>query len=325
MDTLFPLFDSEDDRPPLAARLAPKLRAMADQGIFIGTSSWKYPGWVGSIYSKNRYETRGTFSKKKFEEHCLSEYAETFTTVCGDLTFYQFPSPPFWAKLFDATPRSFTMALKVPEDITVACWPKHARYGTRAGATNSHFLNVELLKTLFLRRLMPYAERVATLIFEFGTFPKSQFPTPDDFYYRLDSFLEALPGGFRYAVEVRNPEYLSPAYFGLLKAYGVAHVLNAWTRMPPLEAQAKMPGVFDADFIVTRALLAKGRTFADGVKLFEPYDHVQEPNPAVRSAIVQVANHARTHKKPAFLFVNNRLEGFSPGTIDAVLEQLGIY
>ncbi len=77
-----------------------------------------------------------------------------------------------------------------------ARWPTHARYGTRRGTDNTHFLNVELLKTLFLRRLQPYADRVATLIFEFGTFPKSQFPTPDDFYHRLDPFLEAFPGDF---------------------------------------------------------------------------------------------------------------------------------
>src|SRR3954467_3701575 len=129
MGTLFPLFDSEEDRPPLAARLAPRLRTLADQGVFFGTSSWKYPGWLGSIYSQDRYETRGAFSKKKFDEQCLAEYAETFPTVCGDLTFYQFPSPPFWAKLFGATPRTFTMAFKVPEEITVVRWPKHARYG----------------------------------------------------------------------------------------------------------------------------------------------------------------------------------------------------
>ena len=54
--------------------------------------SSKYDGWVGSIYSEDRYVTRGKFSRAKFEENCLTEYAEMFPTVCGDLTFYQFPS-----------------------------------------------------------------------------------------------------------------------------------------------------------------------------------------------------------------------------------------
>ena len=37
--------------------LAPKLRALADRGEFIGTSSWKYPGWIGDIYTTAKYET----------------------------------------------------------------------------------------------------------------------------------------------------------------------------------------------------------------------------------------------------------------------------
>jgi uncharacterized protein YecE (DUF72 family) len=80
------------DQPPQATRLRPRLRELAARGIYFGTSSWKYDGWVGSIYSSDRYVTRGKFSKAKFEENCLSEYASTFPTVCGDLTFYQFPS-----------------------------------------------------------------------------------------------------------------------------------------------------------------------------------------------------------------------------------------
>jgi uncharacterized protein YecE (DUF72 family) len=129
--------------PPQAARLAPKLRALASKGVYFGTSSWKYEGWLGSIYSEDRYQTRGKLSKKKFEETCLSEYAQTFLTVCGDFAFYQFPSEQYWEKLFAAVPKDFIFGLKVPEDITVARWPKHARYGKKAGNDNEHFLNAK--------------------------------------------------------------------------------------------------------------------------------------------------------------------------------------
>ena len=91
--------------PPQASRLRPRLKSLADRGIYFGTSSWKYDGWLGSIYSQDRYVTRGKLSKAKFEQSCLEEYAEIFPTVCGDLTFYQFPSEQNWAKLFDATPK----------------------------------------------------------------------------------------------------------------------------------------------------------------------------------------------------------------------------
>jgi hypothetical protein len=51
---------------------------------------------------------------------------------------------------------------------------------------------------------------------EFGTFPESTFPTVGDLLDRLDPFLATLPSGGRYPVEIRNPEYLAPAYFTLL-------------------------------------------------------------------------------------------------------------
>ena len=112
--SLFP-----DDRPEQAARLAPKLKALAEQGIYFGTSSWKYEGWLGSIYTPERYTTRGKFSRRKFEDECLAEYAETFPAVGGDFSFYQFPAPEYWRKLFDSSPQSLLFGLKVPEDISV--------------------------------------------------------------------------------------------------------------------------------------------------------------------------------------------------------------
>jgi len=129
------LFDTVE-RHPQAGRLAPALRSWADRGVFFGTSSWKYAGWVGSIYSQDRYLTRGKFSKTKFEDTCLREYAEVFSTVGGDFSFYQFPSADTWANLFGGTPSGFTVGLKVPETVTVTRWPGHPRYGKRAGLDN---------------------------------------------------------------------------------------------------------------------------------------------------------------------------------------------
>ncbi len=316
--SLFP--DLDDDPPPQAARLAPRLRALAGRGIYFGTSSWKYEGWIGSIYDEARYRTRGKLSKKKFEETCLEEYASTFPTVCGDFAFYQFPSERYWATLFGSTPEPFTFGLKVPEDITVATWPGHARYGGRAGEKNGHFLDAATFDRHFARPLRPYRGRLGPLIFEFGTFNKSTFPTPGDFHAALDPFLKALPEGFRYAVEIRDPEYLTPDHLDLLGARNVAHVFNAWTRMPGLEDQARLPDAYSADFTVVRALLKKGRAYEQAVKSFEPYRAIREPDEDAREGMRRIVARALERKIPAFLFVNNRLEGNAPSTIEAVVD-----
>ena len=314
-----------DDLPPQARRLGPKLRALADRGVYIGTSSWKYEGWLGSIYTEGRYLTRKKFSKAKFEQDCLDEYAATFPTVCGDLTFYQFPSEQYWAKLFDATPKQFIFGFKVPEDITVETWPKHARYGKRAGLPNENFLNATALEQFFTRRLMPYGKRVGPLIFEFGTFNRTTFPRPADFMAKIDPFLKALPAGFRYAIEIRNDEYLTAEYLDILASNNVAHTLNAWTRMPALDVQAQLPGVLTADFTVVRALLRKGRPYDKAVETFQPYDRIQEPSESAREGMRLIAQRAMHERKDAFLFVNNRLEGNAPSTIEAVVERIGTW
>jgi hypothetical protein len=48
-----------------------------------------------------------------------------------------------------------------------------------------------------------------------------------------------------------------------------------------------------------------------------------EVKPAAREAMAMIAGRARMRKKPAFLFVNNRLEGHAPSTIEAVADAVG--
>ena len=108
----------------------------------------------------------------------------------------------------------------------------------------------------------------------------------------------------------------------MLASYNVAHTLNAWTRMPSLEEQAQLPCVLTADFTVVRALLRKGRPYDEAVETFESYDRIQEPNEGARDGLRMIAQRAMHERKYAFLFVNNRLEGNAPSTIEAVIERL---
>jgi uncharacterized protein YecE (DUF72 family) len=317
VDTLFDLHE------PLAFdrdALRDRLRELAARGIRIGGSSWKYEGWLGQIYTRSRYQTRARFSKKLFEDTCLQEYASVFPAVCGDFAFYQFPPDSMWAKLFRQTPETFRWGLKIPEQITVPVWPVHPRYGALAGLPNPTFLDASLLEQAFLRALEPYHNQVGVLIFEFGTFARNTFDTATDFVEVLDPFLSLLPPGWRYAVEIRNADFLHPRYFDCLRAHNVAHVFNAWTRMPGIQEQLAIPESQTSDLIVARALLKSGRPYEDAVRMFSPYDRVQEVNEAVRHGLREIVDVAIVDGRPAFVFVNNRLEGNSPGTIVAITD-----
>ena len=300
--------------------LAAKLRSAASENIYIGGSSWKYEGWLGQVYTRGRYLSRGRFSKRLLETECLREYAETFPTVCGDFAFYQFPTVDFWRKLFGQAPESFRFAFKVPEQITCKVFPWHARYGAQAGKANEAFLDARTLEEMFLRPLLPHRAKTALLIFEFGTFSRSSFADASEFLDRLDPFLGSLPPELRYGIEIRNPEFLARDYFACLRTHGVAHVYNAWSRMPELGRQLAIPDSATADFLVCRALLRRGRPYEDAVAMFSPYAEVKDPNPEARESMRALMGRARENKQFLFLFVNNRLEGNAPLTILSLVE-----
>jgi uncharacterized protein YecE (DUF72 family) len=73
-------------------RIKNRAKTLADNGVFVGTSSWKYLGWLDQLYTPARYEYRGKVAKTRFERDCLKEYAEVFKTVCVDAAYYLNPA-----------------------------------------------------------------------------------------------------------------------------------------------------------------------------------------------------------------------------------------
>jgi uncharacterized protein YecE (DUF72 family) len=312
------LFASEE--ADLKRQLAARLDELAKAQLYLGTSSWKYEGWLGSIYQSERYSSRGRVSKARFQRDCLTEYAEIFHTVCGDFAFYQFPSVSLWKSLFAQIPAGFRFAFKAPEEITAPAFPTHPRYGPKAGQVNPLFLDSNAFRCQFLTLLEAYAPAVGPIIFEFSAAIVSFFGDVISFTDALSRFFDQLPRTFRYAIEIRNKRLFSAEYFCALRNHGVAHVFNSWTEMPSLEEQMAYPDAFTTNFTVSRALVIPGRTYEQSVSLFSPYASVQESNIAARDALRMLLVRSKQRGEPTFIYVNNRLEGFAPGTIAAVID-----
>jgi uncharacterized protein YecE (DUF72 family) len=295
---------------------------LAAQGVFLGTSSWKYPGWRGQLYDESRYIWRGRFAEARFEKLCLAEYAEVFKTVCVDAAYYKFPSRPFLEQLVSQVPADFQFTLKVTDEITVKEFPNLPRFGRRAGAPNEHFLNSSLFGSAFLGPCDPFRANIGLLIFEFSRFSRSDYEHGRDFVAALDQFLGRLPKGWRYGVEIRNRNFLHPDYFTTLARHGVAHIFNSWSDMPPLNEQIAIPGSLTSpEFLGARLLLRPGRKYEEAVKLFSPYQAIQDPCPEGRAAGAALIKTAITAARKGFIYVNNRFEGSALETIAALIEQ----
>lgn len=121
----------------------------------MGTSSWKYQGWFGMLYERDRYIYKGKFAESRFNRECLREYAEVFKTVCVDAAYYNFPSQQYLEGMVNQTPDDFLFALKVTDAITIKKFPKLKRFGDQAGKANENFLNAELFAKAFLTPCEP--------------------------------------------------------------------------------------------------------------------------------------------------------------------------
>ncbi|MEZ5287192.1 MAG: DUF72 domain-containing protein [Vicinamibacterales bacterium] len=207
-------FDRRRSGPdPVAERLsrmhteAAALAARLPAGVFFGTSSWSFPGWQGLVYSGGR-------SQASLAREGLREYARhpLLTTVGIDRSYYA-PIPiPDLREHADQLPDGFRCCIKAPAAVTALALGAPGRQ-----APNPDFLSVDrLVGDLLEPCAAAFAGHTGPIILEFPPFPRAQSLEPADFLARLDRFLERLPRGFAYAVELRDARLLTAAYRRML-------------------------------------------------------------------------------------------------------------
>jgi uncharacterized protein YecE (DUF72 family) len=141
----------------------------------------------------------------------------------------------------------------------------------------------------------------------------------------LDTFFGKLPRRYRYAIEVRNPLMLTPAYREILAEHGAAHVYNHWTSMPPRRHQHyRLGNTFTAPFVMFRLLTPLGMKYEAAVRRCEPYNRIVQELPEMRADTVALVNTLSRSGERAYVLVNNRLEGSAPLTIRAMVDQLKV-
>lgn len=308
------LFDRGDTAPdPALEALARNIPA----GIRFGTSSWTYDGWARDVYHRPYH---GAEPARRLEEYARYPL---FGTVGIDSAFYEPPSEETLRRYAAALPPGFPCVSKVWDRITARRFTRDRRWGALAGKLNPDFLNAALFIDAVLA---PYArafgDHAGCFVFEFQPMRGTDRPAAAQWAEELDAFLSKLPTEFRYAVELRNPELLTPLHGAVLKQRGVAHLFNSWTEMPSIGEQLELPWVWSAPFTVARALLRPGRSYQHAVTQFQPYDRVQEAQPEVRRDLLRLIRGAMSRAAPGLIVVNNRLEGNAPGTIRALAQMI---
>jgi uncharacterized protein YecE (DUF72 family) len=194
----------------------------------IGTSAFTAAGWEDAFYPAGMKPV-----------DYLTYYATKFNTVEVDSTFYRTPSVATVNGWEPKTPPGFRLAAKIPQTIT------HEKILQNCDDDLKHFL-----ETMDLM-----GAKLGPLLFQFGYFNKTVFKSGKEFLARLAPFLKELPKGYKFALEIRNKQWLTAEFFDLLREHKVAYALIDQAWMPGVSEIFEKFDPITADFTYIRLLV----------------------------------------------------------------------
>jgi len=249
----------------------------------------------------------------------LREYAAhpLLTTVGLDRSYYAPIPDEDLLRYAEQLPEGFLACAKAPAAVT----SQVLFDGSRRGSPNPDYFSAERLASDLLE---PFARsfraHTGPFILEF---PPPQRDTPLEparFVEQLDQLLEAAPKDVSFAVELRSRALLTAAYRRVLARHRAAHVYNYWSFMPMPGAQATVVPPGDAGFIVVRLLLRPGTRYEDQRDVFRPFNRLVEPDEEMRLDVTRLLKRSLAAGQRAYVLVNNKAEGSSPLTVQALAE-----
>jgi uncharacterized protein YecE (DUF72 family) len=173
--------------------------------IHIGTSGWHYEHWKGPFYPED-------LSKDAF----LSYYSQHLRTVEINNSFYQLPKREVLIQWRDAVPKGFIFSFKANRYIT------HMKKLKDPEDSLSRMLDA-------VRAL---DDKLGPILFQL---PPKWGLDAERFY----DFLDALPPQYRYAFELRDPEWLDTQVYNALTELGIAFCIYEFAgRVSPKEITA---------------------------------------------------------------------------------------
>jgi uncharacterized protein YecE (DUF72 family) len=279
------LFDLQSPEPVAALTTKPEVNSPYDSpGLLLGTSAFTAAGWPGSFYPEGM----------KSSEY-LRYYATKFKSVEIDSSYYGPPSPSTVTGWRDKTPPNFVFSAKVPQIIT------HEKMLVDCDAELNQFLET-------MNLLGP---KLGPLVLQFPFFDRWRIPDQRHFLSVLGPFLKKLPAHYKFALEIRNRNWLDAKLTELLRQRNVALVLQDLSSMPrPWEYPGKLDFV-TADFVYVR-WLGNRKGIEEQTKTWDRMILDRRSN---LINWVELFRQLVSRNLKIFAYANNHYAGNGPGTV----------
>jgi uncharacterized protein YecE (DUF72 family) len=300
--------------------------------VKMGTASDRYAGWLGQIYTEERYQGRITQRTKVIGEHnfteevlpvdSVAEYFEHFPVLEIDFTFYrplkdQSGKPTQNYQVLRAYQQHLragdALLLKVPQVVTARKLRRGNQY-----QDNPAYLNTEVfIRQFYEPALGLLGPSLTGFIFEQEYLTKQDRPRVSEMAAALDQFFQKIPKDNRYHLELRTDLYLREPIFEVLEKYGVGQVLSHWTWLPPMRKQLAKGGgrFFNAGKqCVIRLLTPLGMRYDESYIQAYPFDKLVEGmvQPEMILETVDMIWQAVSQGVLVNVIINNRAGGNAP-------------
>jgi uncharacterized protein YecE (DUF72 family) len=291
------------------------IAARLPQQIYLGTSSWSFPGWDGLVYA-------GKFSPQLLARDGLPAYSKhpLCRSVGIDRTFYAPIAERDYALYAAQVPDGFRFLVKAPMAITSS----YVRNDEGLFSDSPYFLDVDYAINEFIAPATAALDvKAGPLVFQFPPQGRQHTRNVDAWVNRLYRFLKELPPGFLYAVEIRDPELLTDRFLMCLKTAGVRLCVASHANMPsPHQQIEKMNRIMDAGAFVARWSLHSGFNYADAKSRYFPFNRLIDEDLDSRASLAAACLRAVEANHPAFVIINNKAEGSAPLSIEKLAARI---
>ena len=136
----------------------------------------------------------------------------------------------------------------------------------------------------------------------------------------LGRFLDKAPGEFDYAIETRNPNYLSPPFLDFLDQQGVGYIYIDGYHIPPIGQvfDRYQPAIAKPSVIRLHGSDRRAIEKETG----EIWNRIVAPKPTGLRDAARIVRANRQRNVRTFVNVNNHYEGSAPLTIRRFLDVL---
>jgi len=309
--------------------------------LFLGTASDRYAGWIGQIYSREKYVKRisrrpkvikgKTFSEETLPVDSLAEYFEHFSVLEIDYTFYRLllddkdkPTQNYFLlkKYGSFLKEKDFLFLKVPQVITARKIHRGPQF-----ANNETYLNPVVFTEQFYRPAVELlGSNLKGLIFEQEYQRKDERLPAVEMASSLDQFFKSIPEDDRYHLELRTESYLQEPVLEVMGKYGVGQILSYWTWLPPLEKQfqkSEKRFINSGRQAVIRLMTPLGMRYEDAYERAFPFDKLVEGmlQPRMIEDTVRLMHTAVDQNFQMHIIINNRSGGNAPLIARQLAEQ----